>query len=127
MGRGRAGVKQGEPIFHALPMPSVSLAYYPFQTYNEPVEIEYDDHKDRINRRKHGIGLAVARILLSGAHLEERDERFQYGEERYVATGAVGSLVLVCAYTMRGETYRIISVRQATRGESGVYYQAFGS
>ena len=37
--------------------------------------MEYDDRKDRINRRKHGIGLAVAQVVLAGAHLEERDER----------------------------------------------------
>ena len=85
-------------------MPGISLANYPFQTYNKLVEIEYDDRKDRTNRRKHGIGLAVARVLLAGPHLDERDERFIYGEGRYVATGVVGSLVLVCANTTRGET-----------------------
>ncbi|MCC6471624.1 MAG: BrnT family toxin [Alphaproteobacteria bacterium] len=67
------------------------------------------------------------RALFANPYLEERGDRFSYGEERYIATGIVGPIVLVCAYTLRGKTARVISIRRATRGEASAYYQAYGS
>ena len=41
------------------------------------------------------------------------DDRRDYGEVRMSAFGLVEGRLFVCTYTMRGETYRLISVRKA--------------
>lgn len=80
------------------------------------MEIEFDPAKDAANKAKHGLSLAVARIVLQNLIGDEIDDG-DYGEERVRAYGLVGPRMLVVVYTMRGETYRIISVRKATKAE----------
>jgi uncharacterized DUF497 family protein len=81
------------------------------------MEIEFDTAKDKINLAKHGIPLRFAADLLTARHSVEIDDRFAYGEERFQATGEIFGRLYVCVYTMRGDTYRIISLRKATRRE----------
>jgi uncharacterized DUF497 family protein len=54
------------------------------------VEIEFDPAKDAINRRKHGLSLAAAAGLFEGPILRERDDRWSYNEERWLAIGRIG-------------------------------------
>lgn len=49
--------------------------------------------------------------------MEVPDERLDYGEVRVNAFGLVEGRLFVCTYTMRNETYRLISVRKASRQE----------
>ena len=83
--------------------------------------IEFDDEKDGANIAKHGISLRAAEVLFSGIHLIDLDDRFDYGEERWQATGEIGGRLFVCIYTERGDVYRIISLRPATRREIDAY------
>jgi uncharacterized DUF497 family protein len=86
------------------------------------MEIEFDETKEEINIAKHdGISLRDAAILLSGPHLVEIDERFDYKEVRFIATGKIAGRLHICVYTMRGEIYRIISLRKANRREIDGY------
>lgn len=80
------------------------------------MHIEYDEAKDRDNLRKHKVSLAFGKRVLEYCVGEEIDPR-QYNEERWIAFGLVEMRLFVCVYTMRGETYRIISVRRANKGE----------
>jgi uncharacterized protein len=53
------------------------------------------------------------------------DDRKDYGEDRWLATGIVRNRVVVVCYTERGEdTIRIISLRKATSQERKNYEQA---
>jgi uncharacterized DUF497 family protein len=63
------------------------------------------------------VPLALGAIVIQNCIVEVLDDREDYGEERMNAFGLVGDRLFVCAYTMRGETYRLISVRKATRQE----------
>ena len=49
------------------------------------------------------------------------DERRDYGEERLNAFGLVNGRLFVCTYTMRGQTYRLISVRKASKQEQRIW------
>lgn len=80
------------------------------------MHIEYDEAKDRDNLRKHKVSLAFGKRVLENCVGEEIDPR-QYNEERWIAFGLVEMRLFVCVYTMRGEIYRIISVRRANKGE----------
>ncbi len=63
-------------------------------------------------------------ILLNGAHTVDVDDRVSYGEERFIAKGDIAGRLHVCVHTLRGATYRIISLRKANRREIHAYRQS---
>jgi uncharacterized DUF497 family protein len=80
------------------------------------MDFEFDSDKDRENRRKHGFSLSVGREILENLVHEELDPDCAF-EERWIGYGFADARLMVCVYTMRGRTHRIISVRRATRRE----------
>jgi uncharacterized DUF497 family protein len=80
------------------------------------MHFEYDEAKDRENRREHKVPLAFGKRRLENCVGEEIGPR-RYDEERWIAFGLVEMRLFVCVYTMRGDAYRIISVRRASKGE----------
>ena len=84
--------------------------------------VEWDDEKAEINYKKHGIRFRVAaRIFLDENKFEDYDELHSDEEDRWKVVGKVRD-VLVVIYTERGEKYRIISARYATKEEEHDYY-----
>jgi uncharacterized DUF497 family protein len=80
------------------------------------VSYEWDDEKNRTNRRKHGVDFADAVSALEEGdaltmHDDDSDE-----EDRFVTLG-LDSL----GTPGRGENIRMISARQATRRETATY------
>jgi uncharacterized DUF497 family protein len=54
------------------------------------VEIEFDPVKDQINLLKHGVSLAAAAEMDVERAIVIEDERFDYGEARFVAYAPIG-------------------------------------
>ncbi|WP_454732354.1 MULTISPECIES: BrnT family toxin [Cupriavidus] len=81
------------------------------------MRIEFDSAKDEINRAKHGMSLAEAESFEMDTATVQDDDRFPYGEARFIATGLIGERVHVLVFTMRGEAMRVISLRKANCGE----------
>lgn len=85
------------------------------------MEIELDSVKDAINRAKHGYPLAVGLIVLRnrvGNIADPREYVTEFGPEyRRIAYGMVEGRLFACVYTMRGEVYRLISVRKTNKRE----------
>ena len=81
----------------------------------------YDPAKDRANRAKHGVSLAVAEILFAGPHLSMTDDRFEYGEVREVAFGLINDRLFVRVYADREAERRVISLRKANKREVKSY------
>jgi uncharacterized DUF497 family protein len=81
----------------------------------------YDPAKDRANRAKHGVSLAVAEILFAGPHLSMTDDRFEYGEVREVAFGLINDRLFVRVYADREAERRVISLRKANKREVKCY------
>jgi uncharacterized DUF497 family protein len=85
---------------------------------------EWDEAKNRANRAKHGISFEEAQAAFDGPVLTARDDRYNYGEQRFISYGQLGGLVVVVvAHTTRGERTRLISARKANRKESQTYYE----
>ncbi|MBR1560509.1 MAG: BrnT family toxin [Clostridia bacterium] len=84
--------------------------------------IEWDENKNSINIRKHGISFDTAALVFAD---EERIEYFDrlhsIDEDRYIVIGCVQGILYV-VYTMRGEAARLISARMATPMERRIYY-----
>lgn len=87
---------------------------------------EWDENKRRDNIRKHGIDFLDAASIFDGDTVIMLDNRFDYGETRYIAFGLLkGQIikVIVVAYTERGDNIRIISARKALKHEESFYFE----
>jgi uncharacterized DUF497 family protein len=80
------------------------------------MDYEYDVDKDRENRRKHGLPLILGRAAIESM-ISEKIDLDSGDEERWVAYGFASGRLMVCVYTVRESSYRLISVRRATRRE----------
>jgi uncharacterized DUF497 family protein len=85
---------------------------------------EWDDDKASTNYAKHGVSFEMVRgVFRDPFAIEQLDEREDYGEERFTLIGmAAGGRLLFVAYTMRGDTFRIISARGAEPYEQRQYF-----
>lgn len=81
------------------------------------MDIEFDTAKDAANIAKHGYPLADGAAILVNPIGQREDQRRQYGETRVNAFGWIEGRLTVCTYTIRGDVYRIISVRRASKKE----------
>jgi hypothetical protein len=84
----------------------------------------WDDRKAAENYAKHGVGFEAARDVFKDPFaIEQFDDREKYGEERFTIIGMARGRLLFVAYTMRGETIRIISARGAEPYEQRNYHE----
>jgi uncharacterized DUF497 family protein len=88
------------------------------------VDYEWDDAKNVLNRRKHGVDFAEAILALEDPNrLEDVDSEIVHGEERIRVIGMGRDRVLFVVTTLHDEELcRIISARKATRHEQDRYY-----
>jgi uncharacterized protein len=84
---------------------------------------EWDITKSEENLKKHGITFAEAEKAFEDFYaVEEFDKEHSTTEElRYKMLAMAESKILVVVYTMRGETFRIISAREAENYERQFY------
>ena len=64
----------------------------------------------------------ATRVFLDENRLEWADARRQYEESRWIAIGLIDGFEIVVAYTLRGDTIRLISARKAERHEREDYW-----
>ena len=84
---------------------------------------EWDERKRQANIRKHSIDFIDVPELFDGDVVILPDERFDYGEPRFIAIGMLKSQIIVVAYTERLDVTRIISARKATKNEQTYYFE----
>jgi uncharacterized protein len=88
------------------------------------MRIEFDPAKDELNRAKHGVSLAQANGFDWETALEREDDRFDYGELRFVAIGLIDARLYVMVFTdgANDDAVRVISLRPAEKHEMRYYY-----
>ena len=87
------------------------------------MKLEWDERKNRTNIHKHGFDFSDADELFAGPSLFRPDTREDYGEERWQGVGLIRGRVAEVVFVILGEeTFRVISLRRATRKER-VYYE----
>ncbi len=86
------------------------------------IEFEWDEQKRLSNLQKHGIDFVRACQIFDSYTVEFEDNRYDYGEDRYIAIGETNGQILTVTYTYRGDAIRLISARKATRYERNIYY-----
>jgi uncharacterized DUF497 family protein len=84
-------------------------------------EFEWDEKKSTSNQEKHGISFDDAMGIFDVPTLETPSD--SRGEARYKAIGIVDGRELAVIYTLRNDSYRIISARRARKNERRAYHQ----
>lgn len=86
------------------------------------LNFEWDEDKAISNVKKHGLSFELAaQVFLDDERLVIVDERFSYGEERFITLGHIAERLCVVVYTDRDDVIRIISARKANKREQTLY------
>lgn len=89
------------------------------------LDFVWDEQKNQINRKKHGVSFQTAALVFGDDYrLEILDQAHSWEEDRFVTVGMAGDclLVLYVVYTERGSKIRLISARKASKTEREMYY-----
>jgi|SaaInl4_135m_RNA_FD_contig_31_428904_length_793_multi_4_in_0_out_0_1 uncharacterized protein len=88
----------------------------------------WSSSKAQANQQKHGVSFTDAVFVFGDPSRTERlDDRYRYGEERWVTTGMAHGRVLVVVYADDADesnTTRLISARRAKKDERERHYRA---
>jgi uncharacterized protein len=89
------------------------------------MRFEWDEAKRRSNLRDHEIDFAaVEKEEIFGRETVTRlDDRFEYGERRFLTLGLLKGEVVAITHTETDEVVRLISVRKASKNEESIYFK----
>lgn len=85
--------------------------------------LEWDEAKRRINLWRHGIDFAEIASIFRGVPYTNEDDRYDYGETRYLTLGLLRGRVVAIVHTETETVIRIISARWATKHEEIKYFK----
>ena len=84
----------------------------------------FDLARQSSNIKKHGYDLADAqKVIASRRTLTFEDNRFDYGEARFVTMGLLSDVVVVIVTTETESEIRVISMRKADKHEQKIYFE----
>jgi uncharacterized DUF497 family protein len=89
------------------------------------VIFEWDEQKRCENIRKHRLDFRDCAAVFRWRTLTFVDQRFDYGEERWRTVGLLRERVVAMVYVVRGNAFRVISMRKADNDEQTCYFESF--
>ncbi len=87
------------------------------------MEYKWDETKLLANLLKHGIDFIDILAVFDGDVLTVEDDRYSYGEQRFVTFGLLQERVIAVVHTEREDCTRITSARKATKYEQRIYFE----
>jgi uncharacterized DUF497 family protein len=87
------------------------------------MNFEWDEDKRLSNLEKHGFDFVGIEILFEGETVTILDDRFDYGEKRFITFGLLDGRVICVAHAETETVIRIISIRKATKNEEINYFK----
>ena len=78
---------------------------------------DWDEPKRQATLLLRGLDFAMVRDFDLGTAVIDPDDRRDYGEARFKATGMIGGRLFIVVFTPRGERLRLISLRKANERE----------
>jgi uncharacterized protein len=75
------------------------------------MKIEFDEAKRQKTLEERGLDFLDAPKVFATGYLEFVDDRFEYGEERFIVFGSLDSRAVAVVWTPRPKARRIISMR----------------
>ncbi len=77
----------------------------------------WDEHKRKSNLRDHGFDFVDAERVFEGLTTTYEDDRFSYGEKRFVTLGLLSGVAVSIVHLESPRRIHVISFRRATRHE----------
>ena len=84
------------------------------------MEFEFDSHKSKENKKRHGMDFVEAQMLWDDPDRIEVPAR-TIDEPRFIVIGKIADRCYSGIITYRGEKIRLISVRRSRREEVEIY------
>ena len=88
------------------------------------MEFTWSETKRAANLKAHGLDFVDAPRVFEGATYTFEDDRFSYGEQRFVTLGLLAGIPVSVAHTESAHEIRVISFRKATKREAQIYFDA---
>ncbi len=83
----------------------------------------WSESKRRANLKTHGLDFLDAPRVFEGPTFTFDDDRFRYGEQRFVTLGLLSAVPVSIVHTETPDRIRIISFRKATRHEQAIFFK----
>lgn len=85
----------------------------------DKTRFEWDEAKDRLNQRKHGVPFALAQYAFADARrVVLEDEDHSASERRFYCLGQVGGGILTVRFTYRDNVIRIFGAGYWRKGKT---------
>jgi uncharacterized DUF497 family protein len=85
----------------------------------------WSEVKRRRNLKEHGVDFADAPRVFEGPTFTYEDDRFEYGEQRFVTLGFLAGIPVSIVHTEGKHEIRVISFRKATKREAQILLRRF--
>jgi len=86
------------------------------------MEFTWSELKRAANLKTHGLDFVDAIRVFTGATYTFEDDRFSYGEQRFVTLGLLAGVPVSIVHTETDHEIRVISFRKATNREAKIYF-----
>lgn len=83
----------------------------------------WSERKRSINLKNHGLDFVDAARVFEGVSYTYEDDRFAYGEQRFLTLGLLAGVPVSVAHTEADDEIRIISFRKATAREAHILFE----
>jgi uncharacterized DUF497 family protein len=90
------------------------------------MKITFDPAKRAATLADRGIDFLDAEKVFETISFTQRDDRFDYGEERYQTYGLLNDRLVTVVWTPRGEARHVISMRKCNDKEKTAYGHRLG-
>ena len=87
------------------------------------MQFTWSKRKRVLNLKEHGLDFADAPWVLDSATYTFKDDRFNYGEQRFETLGLLAGVPVSIVHTENENEIRVISFRKATKREADLYFQ----
>jgi len=87
------------------------------------VQFTWSEAKRNANLKTHALDFADAPAVFRGLTFTFEDDRFDYGEQRYVTLGLLNGIAVSIVHKETTESIHIISFRKATKHEETILFK----
>jgi uncharacterized protein len=88
------------------------------------MEFAWSEAKRAANIKAHGLDFVDVPRVFEGVTYTFEDDRFSYGEQRFVTLGLLAGIPVSVVHTEIEHEIRVISFRKATKREAQIYFHA---
>jgi uncharacterized DUF497 family protein len=90
------------------------------------MKVTFDPAKRDLTLKLRGLDFARANEIFAGKTATQADDRFDYGETRFITAGELDGRMVVLVWTERGQNRHIISMRYCHAKEEKIWRQRLG-